>query len=274
MVNIVSIGECCVDIYSKTGKKFLGGTAFNVAVQANRAGANASILSAIGTDSNADLFHKAFKTSEIDISHLKVLEGQTSHIDVNLDSDYKPAFSNWELGVLKKYKLNSADTEFINKHDVAHVVLFKPTFHLFEQFCAMKFLNVLKSGDFAGSSAYSEGIRIIEKYIESIDIVIKSLDKEDLNSLEFLKRLSSKYKDKIILSLLGENGSVVFLNGITYKQSTIKSKVIDTNGAGDAYVACFLVNYVKMRSIAKSMLEGAKAAGYKVGHFGAVDFKV
>lgn len=270
-IRLVSIGDCCADIYAELDKVFPGGTAFNVAAQAHQTGADTSILSAIGTDFYADLLQKACRSFHIDTSHLRMVAGKTSHITVKLDDDGKPGFSHWELGVLKKYLLNQSDIRFIHTHDIARIVLFKPMASLFEQFCAIKKLApTLKVADFSGSDMYSEAIGIIESHIENLDIIVKSLDEKNKGALNFLQKLAARYKDKVVLVLLGKNGSMAFAEGNIYKQPAIATHIKDTNGAGDAYVSRFLVSFVSTGSIPLSMREGAKAAAKTISYIGAV----
>ena len=270
-IKLASIGDCCADIYPSLQKTFPGGTAYNVAAQATLAGAEASIISAIGNDHKAEIFHDAFRKLAINASRVAVINGNTSSVEIILDPEGKPTYDHWDLGVLKEYTLREADYKFIQQHDVARVVLFKPLAHVFEQFCHLKAPQTLKAADFAGSSTYSEGIEIIKHSIQHLDIIIKSIGTDEVDALEFLKKLAATYPQKLILILQGEQGSIVLWNGNTYHQSAIKGNVVDTNGAGDAYIAHFLTHYAETRNIAESMSLGAIAATKTINHLGAVD---
>ncbi|MEK7513666.1 MAG: fructoselysine kinase, partial [Patescibacteria group bacterium] len=50
MIKLASIGDCCVDIYPQLNQSFLGGSAFNVALTAQKLKTKASLISAVGTD--------------------------------------------------------------------------------------------------------------------------------------------------------------------------------------------------------------------------------
>lgn len=268
-ITFATIGDCCVDIYEEQHKFFLGGTAYNTAVQASLAGVKSSIFSAIGTDKYAKLFKNSFKKYHINASGVKQIKGRTSPIHIGLTKDLTPIFSNWELGVLSKYVLDKNDQEGLQRHDIARMVLFKPLIRLFEQFCTISLPRTLKAADFADTDLYSEDVKAIKKYIHSLDVIIKSLSKKDTGEFVFLKNLSMSYKDKLFLILLGEEGSIAFFNDKTYQQSALTAELFDTNGAGDAYIAQFLVQYFQTKNIQKAMFEATKAATDVISHLGA-----
>ncbi|MDO8657145.1 MAG: PfkB family carbohydrate kinase [Candidatus Levybacteria bacterium] len=270
-IKIASIGDLIVDIYPQLNKIFPGGTAFNAAYNAAKAGAETSILSAIGTDNNSNLFREVFKTCQINTERLITKKGNTSSIKIKLDNKGCPLFYGWNLGVLDKYKLCESDKNFLKKQDIVRAVLFKQISSIFKDFCSMKFSHTLKAADFADISEYAEGIEVIKKYIKNLDIIIKSLDRSDKDSLKFLKQIAQENKKKIVIALLGGKGSVVFSGDNVYSRKAIKTAVKDTNGAGDSYIANFLVTYLKTKNIQKSMMSATDAASKTITHLGAVN---
>lgn len=268
-ISFASLGDLCIDTYEKYNRSFPGGTAFNTALSAVKAGAFSSIFSAIGTDSSAQIFQNAFTVNGIDSSQVKILRGESSCIRVHSYDKGQRVFSDWKLGVLKEYFLQSTDRKLLSTYDIAKMTLFKPLQKLFDGFCQMRLPRTVKVADFAGSSTYSEGIFVIQQYIHALDVVVKSIDEQNTNSLSFLRQLSVNNSGKIILVLLGNKGSMTFLNGKLHEQPAIKTAVKDTNGAGDAYIAHFLISYLKKRDIFQAMFEASKAASEKISKLGA-----
>lgn len=268
-ISFASLGDLCIDNYLTYKKLFPGGTAFNTAINAVEAGAQVSVFSAVGTDSASQIFQNAFAFYNIDTSHVKIFQGESSSIEVSSDNKGQVFFSKWKLGVLKRYSLQSTDRKNLAEYDIAKMTFFKPLQKLFDKFCQTDLPLTLKAADFAGSSQTSENIFVIPRYINQFDICIKSLSERDSNSLSFLQQLSIEHKKKILLALLGGKGSVAFLNGKLYKQPAIKINVKDTNGAGDAYIAHFLISYLRNRDISRAMFEASKAASEKISKLGA-----
>lgn len=268
-ISFASLGDLCIDYYLTYNKSFPGGTAFNTAINAVEAGAHVSVFSAIGTDSASQIFQNAFDFYNIDASHVKIFRGESSSIKVKSDNQGQRFFSDWKLGALQRYSLRPNDRKKLAEYDIAKITLFKPLQKLFDEFYQTNLPLTLKAADFAGSSQTSENIIVIPRYINQFDICIKSLSEQDSNSLSFLQQTSIKNKNKIFLVLLGEKGSVAFLNGKSYKQPAIRTSVKDTNGAGDAYIAHFLISYLRKRDIPQAMFEASKAASEKISKLGA-----
>lgn len=265
--SFASIGELCIDIYPQEKKLSLGGTAFNTAIHAKKAGAQVSIFSAIGTDDYGQMFTKSLQSYAIDSSQIISFEGKTSSLTVTIAKNGQRSFSEWRLGILKKYGLGPSAQRSLAEYSVARMTLFKPLQKLFDAFAEMQLPNTVKVADFAGSSQYSEGFGLLENYSEYFDILIKSVDNK--TDLSFFRQLSFSHTKKLFLILRGEKGSVIFSNGIAHEQSAIKTTVIDTNGAGDSYIAHFLISYLEDKDIAQAMLHGSKAAARTISQFGA-----
>lgn len=266
---VASIGDCCVDIYPQKNKFFPGGSAFNVALQVHKTGAEASIISAVGTDAFAELFHTVCKTYKINAEHLSVIQGTTSNLKVQIDDRGKPSYTEWDLGVLRDYLPDDKCELFLEKQRAIRFVLFRPLAHIFDRFCQMRLSNTLKIADFAGITMYSEGIETIKRYIHNFDIFVKSLDESDTDALQFFEKIAYE-EDKIVLVLLGAKGSIVFSKGKMYQQQAFTTtEVRDTTGAGDAYNASFIVTYLQTRNIEDAMYQGTLAATRTISHFGA-----
>lgn len=273
--SIASIGDCCVDIYPDEKKWFLGGTAFNVAVHARKAGAQASLVSAVGTDTYGKMFYEQCRKLGISTDCLTTFEGITSSIEIPLDAQGSPIFSGWELGVLSQLILTPIQQKFIAKHTVARGILLKPLKGLFRSFCDMHIPDTVKVGDFAGGSQYSVEKEEILEYIQGLDIIVRSVSPMERfqtvpysDELTFLKDIAQRH-NKIVLALLGKEGSIVFTKEKTYKQPAVQTHVTDTTGAGDAYIAYFLVEYLSSHNIQLAMEKATKAASEVITQWGA-----
>jgi len=92
---------------------------------------------------------------------------------------------------------------------------------------------------------------------------------------ESLEEIRKKLKDKIIVIKRGKNPTLLFSPRKNFSVSTIKVKVIDTIGAGDAFTAGFLHKFLSRKSLEecvkfanacgalKTMNEGAAGLPFK-----------
>lgn len=273
-ISLASIGDCCVDIYPDQHKVFLGGTAFNVAYHAQKAGSKASIVSAVGKDTYGDMFIRTAKANGINTDYLVQLQGKTSSVQIPLDNEGKPIFSGWDLGVLEKFILTKEHERFLQTQNAIRIILLKPLKKLFESF--YEILHCVQDddkrpftiADFAGGSQYSVAIEEIEKYAKSLDMIVRSVDPNNKKELDFLKYLAKKYK-KMVLASLGQKGSIFFTQDKEYFQQVMKTNVTDTTGAGDAYIAHFIVTYLQTKNIQEAMQRATQAASQTITHLGA-----
>ena len=258
-VSVTAIGDVCVDIYDDQGVMGPGGTAFNVAIQARKAGATTSIISAVGNDHLAQLPISVLRSDEINMQHLARMKGCTSTLRIRLDQSGKPSYSDWQLGALRDFSLTSIHERFLGQQHAARAVLYRPLRRVFEQFCAMRLPNTLKVGDFVSTSSYTYDIEIIRKYTDQLDILVRSIDHTDHRALQFLRTVAVDY-NKIVLALLGEGGSIAFYGEANHYQQSTSVRVSNTTGAGDAYVAHFIVAYFENKNIPVAMERAARGA--------------
>jgi fructoselysine 6-kinase len=265
-VRIASIGDFCVDDYVESGQSFLGGSAFNFAVQAQRAGAQTSVLSAIGTDANGERFLAALQALHINATRLQQQEGSTSRVVVRLNADKSPRFEGSEPGVLADFELTDDDRAFLQTHAAARSILRHGLKRQFEQFCQFHLPGTLKAADFAGGSAHSVSIETISRYAPQLDIVMRSV--EDEAELGALKQISRNHHCMVI-GTLGSAGSIAFANGEQYTQAAPNVEAVDTTGAGDAYLAHFIAAYLRTNDIQEAMHGATQAAANSVLRKGA-----
>ena len=264
MLKFTSIGDCCVDIYPQFNQAFLGGSAFNVALAARKLKVKTSLISAVGTDD----WSKKYLSTHIDSQFISSLPGKTSHVEINLDKNNSPNFSSWQLGALKKFSLRPKHADFLSTQTAAHCTAIKPLKKILRQFSQIKLPGVFKSADFDGNTPYSFSVQDILQYLPGLDLAAKSLNSADAKSLNFLKNLAIK-NNKMILVTLGSYGSQVFTKTKTYFQPSIKTKPTDTTGAGDAYLATFIIKYLQTKNIQKSMFLATQTAAQKITRLGA-----
>ena len=73
----------------------------------------------------------------------------------------------------------------------------------------------------------------------------------------------------VVVMTLGEHGSLAFDGGRMYVGEAVPVEVVDTLGAGDAFIAGFLCSRLKGMGIQRSLAEGHVAASEICGRLGA-----
>lgn len=268
MLKFTSIGDCVVDVYPQFNQSFLGGSAFNVCLAAQKLQVKAGLISAVGQDSWGQKYFSACSKFKINSQLLISLPTATSHVAITLNQNHSPNYSKWQLGALKLFKLTPNHQEFLATQTAAHCTAIKPLKSLLQQFSQLKLPGVFKSADFDGDTPYSFSVQDIPRYLSGLNLVSKSLSLTDFKSLTFLKNLALK-SGKLILVTLGSSGSRIFTPNQTFFQPSIKTKTKDTTGAGDTYLANFLIHYLKAKNIPQAMKLATQAATEKITRLGA-----
>jgi len=237
MLKIASIGDVCVDVYPEQNKFFLGGTAFNRAVWLAQNGAAVSLVSAVGTDEWGQKYLESCKKLNINTDFLSVLPGKTSQVKITLDQNQSPQFSAWETGVLSNFR----PAIWPQNQNALITTGLKPIKPLLTVPLAP-----FSAADFDGNTPYSFNNAAIGKLAKPFNLIITS------------RPLAISHP--MILTTLGAYGSRLTMPGKTHYAPIKKTEIGDTTGAGDAYIAAFILNYLKFRKIPLAMKLATKAA--------------
>jgi len=266
-MKLTTIGDCIVDLYPQESQTFLGGTAYNLALRAKQAGAQVSLISQVGTDSWGKQYLASCRQHHINSRYLHQTSGSTSQVTITLDKHRSPRFSAWKLGVLASFnKLTPKHQSFLSNQAAACSVAIKPLKSLLKSFCQLQLPQTLKVADFDGTTPYTFSFTDILTYSPGLDLIVKNTTNP--KHLKFLKNLAHD-QNKLVLVMQANQGSQLFTPDKTYSQPAIKTTVKDTTGAGDTYLATFIVHYLKTQHIPQAMSKAATAAAKKLTRLGA-----
>lgn len=250
-MKISCIGDVGIDSYVSMGKTFVGGTSFNIATQLVSlcAGTNdIFLLSAIGTDSNAQVIQSHILCTGIDSILLNIV-GSSPVQEIAVDPIGEKKFVKYNDGVLANWSLDSSQENRIKNSDVIIASLFRQIEHVVKQV-----LQIQRKGitiiDFSDLSDYEKSSKIVEENINSIDIAFFGLIKQDKRLINLLEKISAE-NDKLIVVTLGENGAIAFKGREKYSCTPPRDtvNVIDTTGAGDCFLASFMYKYLEKEDI-------------------------
>lgn len=272
---IAFIGDLTVDIYPELGKTYLGGTSLNSAIWAKRAGAqHISILAAVGDDTFGNQYLKKVQEEGIDSESIKVFHGKTSTIKIFIDANGQHGWGTWNAGVLEHYHLTSKEFKILQNQNAAVLSVYRKTQHLLSEFTEWgkeQEKPPLRVVNFDDLSQFNSSPEIVAKHIQSIDIAFFGLDREkDISLLNNIQRIS-RQTGKLMVVTLGKNGSIAFDGQSPYitvpAEYVDPKRIMDTTGAGDAFLAAFIIFYLTTnRDIAVSLAAG--------NHFGAKKIQI
>ena len=252
MVRLLGIGDNTVDIYLTEGMQYPGGNAVNVAVQARRCGAQASYLGCLGTDRLGDLLQESLVAEGVDVSHVRRIDGANSWSRIRHDgADRK--FDGSNPGVRGRYGLGPADDAFIAAHEVVHTSVHSA---LDGEMARIKAAARRLSYDY---SEHWERPGVTET-MRHVDIAFLSAPRRSIAECEKLLRWCAAQGPSIVVLTRGAEGASALSAGRIVLEPVHPATVVDTLGAGDGFIAGFLLGNAGRLDLPQCLARGAAQA--------------
>ena len=260
-MKVAAAGDNCVDVYEKEGQSYPGGNPVNVAVYLKRMGVDASFTSVVGDDQWGTRMADALTGKGVDISHLHVEHGDTAVTMVEIVNGNR-VFGDYIEGVMERFQLSDEDVAFICTHD------------LFVSGIWGHCDNRLKDIHDAGIPVvfdYSDQPQdpIVDATLAYVDYAFFGLESDDNEDVRAFMVEKQAKGPKVVIVTLGENGSLAYDGAQFHKGDIVKCEVVDTMGAGDSFIAGFIVGILEGQTIDECMVTGAKSSAVTLGYSGA-----
>ena len=272
MIKTLCIGEILWDIFPD--RKVWGGAPANFIYHTAQFGADGTAFTAVGKDElGKELVDIALKSGVKIIA--EEVDFPTGVVNISVDDQGVPDYTfnencSWDhIPFNEKLKVLSEQADLISfgtlaqRNDVSRQTI----------------LSGLKSRKASAKVLFDINLRqnfytreIIENSLKYADflklnedevVVIQEITGKSINELISLHNL------ELVILTLGANGSRIITPKQDYFHPAEKCRVIDTVGAGDAFTACFIMNYLKGIEITEAQANAAAAAAYVCEHKGA-----
>jgi fructoselysine 6-kinase len=264
-VKIIGIGDNVVDYYEYQGIMYPGGNALNVPVLCKRLGAEqASYIGILGTDQAGSHVLHALITENIDVSHVRQAIGPNAQATVTLREGER-VFVGSTGGVQEQLsiRLNGDDIAFVNLHDLVHTSVYS---HIEDELPNIPL-------DISFDFSTHRNIEYLDTVCPHISLAFFSgsdLEWEDCHAL--MQRVSD-YGVNTVVVTRGSDGALCLCEGQMYTQAALPVEVlVDTLGAGDAFIAGFLTGLGRHQPVSESLNIGAQAAATTCLYYGAFGY--
>jgi fructoselysine 6-kinase len=252
MPRLLGLGDNTVDTDVKAALQYPGGNAVNVAVLASRAGAETGYLGCIGNDAAGAVVRDALSAEGVDISHLRVREGANARALLAYhDGDRR--FLGSRPGVRGQYALDAADFDYIAGFDVTHSSIFSD---LETELPRIRSVAPLLSFDF--SNRWTDAV--LQEVLHQVDIAFLSEPDADDAACAMLLRHCVRLGAKLVVATRAARGAMAADRAAITQQPALPTSVVDTLGAGDAFVAAFLVAHLQRAGLPSALRAGAAMA--------------
>ena len=259
-MKVAEIGDNCIDLYERLGKKYPTGNVVDTGVNLKKLGIDVSIISTTGNDENGRWMIESLKKEGLDTSHLKVGDGPTAitYMDMNgLDRVH----GDYVEGVLENIEFDQEDISFACKHDLVHTALWGK---------AEKVLPAIAKQGIPIAFDYADRLDhpLVEETLPYVTYGFYSYHKGRDEYIENYLKDKVDRGMKIAIATFGEDGSLAYDGKDFYKGEIVPAKkVVNTVGAGDSFIAGFLYGILNKYDILECLKIGARIASSVVEVF-------
>ena len=246
---LLAVGDNVVDVYPERGVMYPGGNAVNVAVHAQRLGAQAAYLGAVGTDRAGEIVLRALRSEAVDTSLTRIVDGPNAAAEIHV-VDGNRGFGQANAGV-SVFELTPDDLAAASTYDVVHT---GECSNIEGQLGQLARATSRLSFDFS-----ERPWEYVQQYAPSASVAIWSAPSGDLAlAKRQIERLRALGPETAVVTL-GAAGAMVLQEDLTYSPAP-ELEVLDTLGAGDAFIARLLVGLAQREDI-RMLLSAATAYG-------------
>ena len=281
---IISLGEVLWDLFPD-GERF-GGAPANFACHAAIAGADVSMISAVGDDRHGREALGILKGYGIDVELLQVVpDAPTGTVGVALDSSGKPTFTIHEGSAWDRLAWNEAIESRVAQADAVYF----GTLGQRSDVSLTTIRRALQTAEMAGIPRVLDinlrrpfyNAALIRESVQQASIL--KLSDEELNEVcdacgingsdppeALLRQLLETGNLDLVVMTRGAEGAVLATSDGIVEQPGIPTTVRDTVGAGDSFTAAFLLGLLRGESHDQILHTACATAAAACSHSGAV----
>lgn len=256
------MGDNCIDLlrYAAGGRviRRVGGNAVNVAVQAARAGAEVEYFGAVGDDENGRLTLAALAAEGVGIRGAVVRPGATSVTEIDVTSEGERILGREDFGACRGYAPSAADFDWILSADHVHI-------GWLDDGGALRTALAERSRSVSQDLSVNADPRDLG--VGGLTIAFGSLAGPP-GPAETLARAWLDQGAQMAVVTRGAEGATVVNSEGTWHVPAEPVEAVDTTGAGDTFIAAFLLARLTGASPAAAAQAGAAAARLTCLHEG------
>jgi fructoselysine 6-kinase len=245
---VACVGDNCVDVYLDAGGvERVGGNALNVALELARTGLSAAYLGAVGTDARGRVVLDGARAGGVDVSRVIVAEGATGVTIVGHDESGERHFVSEEYGVAAEYRLPPADETLLRRSRWVHAS---------RQADLARWSPAVRASGARVSCDLNDGGGALPC---PVDVAFASAGEAGDAAATALARDLLEHGAEIAVVTLGPAGSVAHSAAGAWRQPAIPVEVVDSLGAGDAFIAGVIAALLAGDDVPSALRAGAQA---------------
>ncbi len=288
---LATIGDVNVDLIARIdrmpglGKQVItrdfqthgGGSSANFAMQSARLGMDVQLFGKVGDDVFGRFVLVELEDNKVDTRNVLLTDRKTG-VTFAMVEGIERSFITFR-GENATYNINDIDLPKISA-DLVHL----PSYFLLDglRYDYVKLIDLLHAAGIQVSfdtgwdplGFQKKEVEPLFKIIPKVDIFLPNIDEarkilgDDSLTPEGAARILLDMGVKIVVIKMGKDGCFVTDGKTAEYVPAFKVPVVDTTGAGDTFIAGFIMGYVHGKSLRECAVIGAATAGIKIGGVG------
>jgi fructoselysine 6-kinase len=259
---VACVGDNCLTRYEGSTIEVVAGHAANVAVRLSHAGMESVYIGVVGADRDGDAVRNGLAAEGVDVSHLVVGDGTTSVAVLRPIGD-EQEIVNADPGVAASLRLNGAQVPLLLECTWVHCA------GLSEADAGA--LTLLAAEGV--SLSYDFGDRWTEKLVGTFapHLEVAFFNGRDLSEDEARRHVQRVVASgaRCAIATRGRYGVVAWAEGRLFERAARHVMIVDALGAGDAFIAGFIVSTLAGGAADEAIERGLGEATAACAHFGA-----
>jgi fructoselysine 6-kinase len=259
---VATMGDNCLDRYlAPLDREFVGGNALNVAVGLRDHGHDVAYAGAVGCDRAGNAVLAAARGRGIDTAHVQVGPGATGVTTIRLTADGDRVFESEVLGESGTYRPDPAAIAGLGTRAWVHGAGLAAGV---EGFTGLRRAGARLSYDFSHASSPER----MAELCPHLEVAFLSAPGAEAEEAAGLAEAAVAAGAATAVVTRGRHGSLALAGGV-HHQPPVPVSVVDTLGAGDAYIAACISTLVEGGTLETALRLGAEAAARTCTHYGA-----
>lgn len=256
--SFAAVGDNCIDRYlPPVGDCLVGGNAVNVAVQLARLGRSVTYFGAVGADGAGEAVRAALMANGVATTGLHLMPGEeTARTDIETLPDGDRRFVFEGFGACAGYRPGGQDLHLLRRMSHIHIGWLQGAASLRH---AVAGCGAVLSQDLSVNNT--------PEHLDPAGLDIAFGSAEPGQGVAESERLLARGA-RLAVVTMGAAGSLANDGARLVRMSAAAVEVVDTTGAGDAFIAGFLDAHAKGLNINESLRHGTVMGGLACGHRG------
>jgi fructoselysine 6-kinase len=247
-VKLAGLGDNVVDRYVDQGLMYPGGNAVNVAVHAQRSGADAAYVGVLGSDDGGDLVESSLRSEGVRVERARRADGENAFATVYTDETGNRSFGLCLKGV-SLFLPDADDLDYLAGFDVVHLC---ETIQM--EAAVLDIANrVAISYDFSDrDNDYAAPL------LPHTAVATFSRPDADTATVDDQIAWAHERGARIVVVTRGARGATISDGTRIHNQKASPAQVVDTLGAGDSFIARLVVRLWEGIELPEAAAEAAQ----------------